>query len=81
MRTLVYLLLAVLLTSCGVSRQPGWAQWGRAQQLSNQPKWQSTRTHLGNAHPAGWPVSQRKVISHLAFRVGPKNVHKKKNNE
>jgi hypothetical protein len=79
MRTLVYL-LAFLFASCGVSRQPGWAQWERAQQISHMPKWQSTRTHLGNAHPTGWPVYQRKVINHIAFRVGPKNVHKKNGN-
>ena len=79
MRTLVYLLV-FLFASCGVSRQPGWAQWERAQQISHMPKWQSTRTHLGNAHELRH-VHQRKVVNHLAFRVGPKNVHKKKNNE
>ena len=79
MRTLVYLLV-FLFASCGVSRQPGWAQWERAQQISHMPKWQSTRTHLGNAHELRH-VYQRKVVNHLAFRVGPKNVHKKKNNE
>ena len=76
MRTLVYLLV-FLFASCGVSRQPGWAQWERAQQISHMPKWNSTRTNLGNAHELRH-VYQRKVINHLAFRVGPKNVHKKK---
>ena len=68
----------MILTSCGVSKYPEWAQWERAQQLIHLPKHNSTRTHLGNVHPNGWQVYQRKVINHVVVKMGPNNVHKKK---